>query len=260
MKALESLGALRPATMPEEEWSSRLELAACYRLTDFMGWSESIFNHITLRVPGGQADNPHYLINPFGLHYTEVTATNLVKIDAQGNKIDDTPFPVNPAGFTIHSVIHAARPDAHCVMHTHTTAGMAVACKREGLRFDNFYSAILFGRVAYHDFEGITTNLEEGPRLVASLGNKDILILRNHGLLVTADSVPAAFQTHFHLQRACEVQLASDSLRGENIPIAQAVLQAVPAQRKPLLMGQRPGQMPFDGMLRRAGIRYEDLV
>ena len=260
MKAIESLDKLRPAQIGASEWRARLELAACYRLFDFLGWTEMIYNHITLRVAGGGDDNPHYLINPFGLHYTEVTATNLVKIDKLGNKLDSNSYPVNPAGFVIHSAVHAARHDAHCVMHTHTTAGMAVACKQEGLRYDNFYTASCYGRVAYHDFEGVTTDSDECPRLVASLGNKDILILRNHGLLVTGTTVASALKTLWVLQRGCEVQLAADGLRGPNIAIAQSVLDAYPAQSKPVAMGQPEGQMMFEGILRRAGIQFQDLI
>ncbi|HMN80036.1 MAG TPA: class II aldolase/adducin family protein [Burkholderiaceae bacterium] len=260
MSAFESTIPMRPADVSDEEWRLRLQLAACYRLFDFLGWTEMIFNHITLRAPGGSADNPHYLINPFGLHYTEVTASNLVKIDRQGNKIDGSPYPVNPAGFVIHSAVHAARHDAHCVMHTHTTAGIAVACKEQGLRHDNFYSAQLHGGVAYHEFEGVTTDPAECPRLVASLGDKQVMILRNHGLLVTGQDVPDAFQRLWTLQRACEVQLAADCLAGPTRPIAPAVLARIPDQCKPVALGTQPGHMMFEGILRRAGIRYGDLV
>ena len=261
MNALESVIGMRPAGMNQEEWTLRLELAACYRLFDFLGWAEMIFNHITLRVPGGDDSNPHYLINPFGLHYTEVTATTLVKIDRLGNKVDGSAYPINAAGFIIHSAVHGARHDAHCVMHTHTTAGMAVACKELGLRHDNFYTAMLYGRVSYHDFEGITTDSDECPRLVASLGDKDVLILRNHGLLVTGPHVPAAFSTLWTLQRGCEVQMASDSAPGPNRPVPLEVLQRIPEQRKPIHINDgRFGQLAFDGILRRAGIRYADLV
>ena len=161
--------AARPADISAEEWALRLELAACYRLFAHLGWSEMIFNHITLRVPGAE---PHFLINPYGLHYSEVTARNLVKIDLAGAVIGESAYPINPAGFVIHSAIHANRPDAHCIIHTHTTAGIAVACKKEGLAFDNFYSAQFWGRVAYHDFEGVTTDLAEQQRLVASLAQR----------------------------------------------------------------------------------------
>lgn len=254
----------RPATMSEEEWTLRLELAACYRLFDVFGWCELIYNHITVRVPGrldAEGTRAQYLINPFGLNYCEVTATNLVKIDVAGNKVDDSPYPINVAGFVIHSAIHAARDDAHCIMHMHTTAGMAVACKTSGLRSDNFYSAIMAGRVGYHDFEGITTALDEQPRLVASLGANDALILRNHGLLAIGPHIPAAFVAMWTLQRACEVQLAADSMAGDNVPIADAVLRAIPEQLKPLQNPSlRYGEAAFEATLRRYGIRYETLV
>src|SRR6184192_3792057 len=168
--------AARPAKdlpMSEAEHKARVELAACYRIFDMLGWTEMIFNHITLRLPGPEH---YFLINPYGLWYGEVTASNLVKIDLDGNLIGPSEWPINRAGFVIHSAIHAARDDAHCIMHTHTTAGMAVACKAGGLRDDNFYSAILAGRVGYHAFEGITTEPAEQPRLVASLGRNDVLI------------------------------------------------------------------------------------
>lgn len=257
MQALESLDQMRPEGVSVAEWRLRLELAAVYRLTDFFGWTELIFNHITVRVPDSPDSAPHFLINPFGLHYAQVTAHNLVKVDTDGNIQGDSEYQINPAGYTIHSAIHAARHDAHCVMHTHTTAGMAVACKQEGLRYDNFYSVLLYGDVAYHDFEGITTDLDECGRLVNSLGDKNILILRNHGLLAAGDTVPKMLQNMWTLQRACEVQLASDGLNGPNVPVTPQVLAQAAARRDPQ---SRSGQLMFDGMLRRAGIHYEDLV
>jgi ribulose-5-phosphate 4-epimerase/fuculose-1-phosphate aldolase len=257
MDLSEKLAKQKPDAMSAGEWECRLELAACYRLFDWMGWAELIYNHITLRVPGPER---HYLINPYGLWYNEVTASNLVKIDIAGNVQDGSKYPVNLAGFVIHSAIHGARDDAHCVMHTHTTTGMAVSCKEGGLRNDNFYSAILAGDIAYHDFEGVTTNMAEQPRLVKSLGSKRVLILRNHGLLVTGETVTEAFQTYWTAQRACDVQVATDSMTGANIPVPQHVLDAIPEQTRPFRQGKRPGGLAFDGALRRAGIRYEDLV
>ena len=165
--------------MSATEQELRQQLAACYRIYDYMGWSEMIYNHITVKLPGEQE---HFLINPYGLHYKEVKASNLVKVDIQGNIVEDTPYVANPAGMVIHTAIHEARPDIQCITHTHTTAGMAVACTQEGLRSDNFYSALLHDRIAYHDFEGITVMDDEKPRLVKNLGSKNILILRNHGL------------------------------------------------------------------------------
>lgn len=259
MDLSQALRHARPVTMDEHEWALRLELAACYRLFDELRWQELIYNHITVRVPGAGA--AQYLINPFGLHYGEVTATNLVKIDIAGNKVDGSAHAVNAAGFVIHSAIHGARADAHCIMHTHTTAGMAVACKAGGLRADNFYSAILAGRVGYHAFEGITTEPAEQPRLVASLGGNDVLILRNHGLLAVGEHIPGAFSNLWTLQRACEVQIAADSMAGPNTPVADDVLRAIPEQLKPLMQpGMRFGEAAFEASLRRAGIRYENLI
>ncbi|MCW3837884.1 class II aldolase/adducin family protein [Sphingomonas canadensis] len=188
----------------EAEWAARQQLAACYRVFDMLGWSELIYNHITLRVPG---EENAFLINPYGLHFSEVTASNLVKIDIEGNKLCDSPYPVNLAGFTQHSVFHRDLPDAHCIAHTHTTAGMAVSAIEGGLQPLNFYSCFLMGHIAYHDFEGITVRSEEGVRLVENLGDKRVMFLKNHGILVMGQTVPEAFMKHWLLQRACEIQL-----------------------------------------------------
>jgi len=248
---------LKPAGMAAGEWELRLELAACYRAFDWMGWCELIYNHITARVPGPER---HYLINPYGLWYSEVTASNLVKVNLAGEPVGASKCPVNKAGFIIHSAIHAARADAHCIIHTHSTAGSAVACKKAGLRFDNFYSAILCREVAYHDFEGVTTDAAEQPRLVASLGARSILILRNHGLLVTGTCIADAFIRYWTLERACQIQAATDAMRGENLPIPPAVLADTPRRVAAFRAGPRPGGEAFDGLLRRAGIRYEDIA
>ncbi len=257
MDLSEKLLRLKPAAIDGEEWQTRLELAALYRAFDWLGWTESIYNHITARVPAAER---HYLINPYGLNYNEVTATNLVKVNLAGEAMDGPKYPVNQAGFVIHSAIHAAREDAHCIIHTHTTAGSAVAAKKDGLRYDNFYSAALYGQVAYHDFEGVTTDTGEQPRLVKSFGTKPILILRNHGLLVACSSVPEAYMVYWTLQRACEIQVATDAMRGDNLPIAQRVLDETPARSTAFRAGPRPGALPFDALLRRAGIRYEDII
>ena len=257
MDLSEKLLRLKPEAISAEEWQTRLELAALYRAFDWLGWTELIFNHITARVPGSEH---HYLINPYGLWYSEVTATNLVKVDPKGNAVDGASQPVNKAGFIIHSAIHAAREDAHCVIHTHTTAGSAVASKKDGLRYDNFYGALLYGQVAYHDFEGVTTDPAEQPRLVKSLGAKPILILRNHGLLVACSSIPLAFVTYWSLQRACEIQATMDSMQGENQPVPRAVLEGAAARNAAFRDVPRPGGLEFDALRRRSGIRYEDLV
>lgn len=167
-------------TVSASEWDCRVSLAGMYRIFDRLGWTELIFNHISLRLP----DQPSmFLLNPFGLHYSEICASNLVKVDINGAIHSPTGHGINPAGFTPHSMIHQHVPNAHCVMHTHTNAGMAVACYEGGLSGDNFYAAQLIDQVAYHDFEGITVHADEGPRLLASIANKPAVILRNHGLL-----------------------------------------------------------------------------
>jgi ribulose-5-phosphate 4-epimerase/fuculose-1-phosphate aldolase len=197
------------AGFSDEEWALRVELAACYRIFDVRGWTEMIFNHITMRVPGPEH---HFLINPFGLHYSEVTASNLVKIDLDGKIVGHSEYPVNPAGFVIHSAIHAAVPDALCIIHTHTTAGMAVASSRRGMFPSNFYAAQAIDEIAYHDFEGPSVHDDEKARLVADLDGKRMMILRNHGLLVHGKSIPEAFVIHNRLNRACEVAVAQSAI------------------------------------------------
>lgn len=234
--------AARPAQaapMTEAEKSARVELAAAYRIFDLLGWTELIFNHITVRVPGPAVAGPdavRFLINPFGLQYREVTASSLVLIDIEGNPVRETEWPVNRAGFVIHSAIHGAVKNAHCVMHTHTTTGMAVACLKAGLSPDNFYGAMLHGRVAYHDFEGITVEPGEKERLIRDLGDKPAMILRNHGLLAWGPSVPEAFLMLWTLQRACDVQIAA-SRAGDPNPIRpevfeQTVRESGPAEKR----------------------------
>ncbi|AMO23322.1 class II aldolase/adducin family protein [Ramlibacter solisilvae] len=239
------------ARMHPDEWRSRVQLAAAYRIFDLLGWTEMIYNHITLRLPGSvSGGDQQFLINPFGLHYSEVTASNLLKIDQAGRKLDDSPWPVNPAGFTLHSTIHGQVEGAHCVMHTHTTAGLAVACTRSGLAQNNFYSAQLHDMVAYHDFEGITVHAEEGPRVLRSMGGKPLLILRNHGLVSWAPTLPLALARLWTLQRACEVQLAQAAL-GPAIPVSEAI--AIRTTTESFQFDQQfgAGQDVFDALVRR---------
>ena len=207
------------SAVPQTEAELRVQLAACYRVFHLLGWTELIYNHITVRIPGPER---HFLINPFGLHYSEVKASNLVKIDLEGRVIGDSAWPVNPAGFVLHSAIHQGIEGAHCVMHTHTTAGCAVACSQAGLSMDNFYSAQLHDRVAYHDFEGITVHADEGPRVIRSIGQRPAVILRNHGLLAWGDTLPYTFAVLWTLQRACEIQVAGAAL-GPTLAIPEAV-------------------------------------
>ena len=215
-------GSARLANISREEWEARVLLAACYRVFAHIGWTEMIYNHITLRVPG---PDKHLLINPFGLHYTEVTASNLVKIDLDGNILSDSKWPINPAGLAPHATVHRNIGAAHCVMHTHTTAGLAVACTRGGLSMTNFYSAQLYGKVAYHDFEGITVEADEGPRMLKSMNGKPILVLRNHGLLAWGETLPQAFAHLWTIQRACEIQVAAMGMRDDLIDIPTPVLE-----------------------------------
>lgn len=230
---MQSAARAAEAPVTEAERAARVELAACYRIFDMLGWTEMIFNHITARVPGPEV---RFLINPFGLHYREITASSLVLIDIEGNPVRKTEWPVNRAGFVIHSAIHGSLEQAHCVMHTHTTTGIAVACLKDGLSYDNFYGAMLHGQVAYHEFEGITVEPGERERLLESIGNRQAVILRNHGLLAWGPSVSQAFLTLWTLQRACDVQIAASGagalhpVRPEVFP--QTVREGGPAEKR----------------------------
>jgi ribulose-5-phosphate 4-epimerase/fuculose-1-phosphate aldolase len=232
--------------MSPAEQAARVQLAAAYRIFDYLGWIELIYNHITLRLPGPER---HFLINPFGLRYAEVKASNLVKIDLAGKVVGESRWPVNPAGFTIHGAIHAGIPSAHCVMHTHTTAGMAVACSQGGLSMSNFYSAQLHGKVAYHEFEGITVHADEGPRLIANIGDRPAVILRNHGLLAWAESLPRAFAILWLLNRACEIQLASTAM-GPVIEIPEAIQRRCTRDSLQFNPDFGAGQDVFDALTR----------
>jgi ribulose-5-phosphate 4-epimerase/fuculose-1-phosphate aldolase len=247
----------RLAIHPDEQ-EARLQLAACYRVFAMLGWTEMIYNHITMRLPdsvtggatGGASRSPQFLINPFGLHYSEVTASNLVKIDLQGRVLDGSLHPVNPAGFTVHAAIHDGLPDAHCVMHTHTTAGVAVACLQGGLQQTNFYTAQLHGMVAYHDFEGITIHADEGPRLLKSIGDKKAVILRNHGLLAWGQTLPQTFAILWTLQRACEIQMATLSM-GAAIPVSEDIARRCTRDALQFNPKHGGGQDVFDALVRQ---------
>jgi ribulose-5-phosphate 4-epimerase/fuculose-1-phosphate aldolase len=242
---------LQKPGMHPDEWKARVELAACYRVFAMLGWTEMIYNHITVRLPdsasGGQKQ---FLINPFGLHYSEVTASNLVKIDLQGKVLDGSPYPVNPAGFTVHAAIHNGLPDAHCVMHTHTTAGIAVACTQGGLAQNNFYSAQLHDLVAYHDFEGITIHADEAPRLLKNIGDKPVVILRNHGLLAWAKTLPLAFVRLWTLQRACDIQMAQAAM-GPAITVPEPVARKTTHDSFQFDAQFGAGQDVFDALVRQ---------
>jgi len=208
--------------MNQSEKDIRIKLAACYRIFDYMGWSELIYNHITVKVPDTEG---HFLINPYGLHYKEVTASNLVKVDINGNIVEESDYVVNPAGMVIHSAIHGARTDAHCIGHVHTTAGMTVACQQEGLRIDNFYSVLLYNQVAYHDFQGLTVVDGEKEDLIKSLGTKNYLILRSHGLLTCGASIEEMFLNMTLLERSCQIQVSVDQSGRAIVPVSEEIGQ-----------------------------------
>ncbi|MGH8420204.1 MAG: class II aldolase/adducin family protein [Pseudomonas sp.] len=198
-----------------QEWQLRQELAACYRLIAHYRMTDLIFTHLSLRIPGPEH---HFLINPYGLMFEEITASNLVKIDLDGNKVETSHYPVNPAGFVIHSAIHRAREDAQCVLHTHTKAGCAVAAQEGGLLPVNQISMEFYGRVGYHDYEGIALDFSEQQRLVADLGDNSVMILRNHGLLTIGNSVKQAFLRMYYLEKACEIQIAAQAGGSLHLP------------------------------------------
>jgi ribulose-5-phosphate 4-epimerase/fuculose-1-phosphate aldolase len=203
---MSAVAAPKKRDMSDAEWQARVDLAACYRLVARNGWDDLIYTHISAAVPGPQK---HFLINPYGMMFGEITASSLVKVDLQGNIVSETPYNINPAGFTIHSAVHAARHDVKCVLHLHTNAGVAVSSQKQGLLPLNQTSLIIYSDVAYHDYEGIALDLDERERLVANLGAKNNMILRNHGTLTVGHTVAAAYVRMFYLERACQMQIAA---------------------------------------------------
>ncbi len=221
--------ALKPrASCSPEEWQARIELAACYRLLHHYRMTDLIYTHSTLRVPGEEG---RFLINPYGWRWDEITASSLVKIDVDGSKVGDSAQRVNPAGFTIHSAVHRGRHEAACVIHTHTRAGMAVAALECGILPISQLAMQWHGRIGYHDYEGIATDLDERERIVRDLGDKRALVLRNHGLLTVGRSVAEAFQTMYYLNLACEVQLAAMATGARLVMPAEGVAEQVAAQQ-----------------------------
>jgi len=229
------------------EWQARVDLAALYRLIALHGWDDLIFTHVSARVPGPQA---HFLINPYGWHFEEITASSLVKIDLDGRKVDDSAHPINPAGFTIHSAIHAARADAHFVIHVHTDAGVAVSAQAAGLLPITQHALTVLPSLAYHDYEGIALNLDERARIVADLGDKSVMLLRNHGTLALGSTAGEAFLQLFMLERACQQQVMALSagragLR-EATPAAQQEVKSQIA-----MMGPIASRLAWPGLLRK---------
>lgn len=232
----------------QEEWSARVDLAALYRLVALHGWDDAIFTHISMRVPGPEH---HFLINPYGLFFDEITASSLVKVDLDGEVVMETPYAINPAGFTIHSAVHAAREDATCVMHLHTDTGVGVSAQAEGLLPISQNALIVLPTLAYHDYEGVALNLDERERLVKDLGSKNLMLLRNHGTLSCGPSAGATWLQMFFLERACAQQVAA-------LAAGRAGLQMAPDEAVEEVTGQTGGMGPggaaklaWPGWLRR---------
>jgi ribulose-5-phosphate 4-epimerase/fuculose-1-phosphate aldolase len=235
-------------TVSAEEWAVRVDLAAAYRLVARFGWEDLVFTHITARVPG---TDDQFLINPYGVFFDEITASSLVKIDVEGHKVQGSPFPVNPAGFVIHSAIHAARHDARCVLHTHTLNGVAVSAQRAGLLPISQHSVAVIASLGYHDFEGPALNDDEKPRLVADLGTRTSLILRNHGLLTVGETVADAFVSMYYLETSCAIQIRAQA-GGELITVPKEIIETAYGQimQSSSRRGSR-GALAWPGLLRR---------
>lgn len=233
----------------EVEWNTRVDLAACYRLVALQGWDDLIYTHISARIPNTE----HYLINAFGLSFEEVNASNLVKIDLAGNIIDDEcPYEINPAGFTIHSAIHAARHDAMCVLHLHTNATIAVASLEEGLLPLSQYSMFALASLSYHDYEGLAVNPAEKIKLQENLANNNFMLLKNHGGLTVGKTIGDAFMHMYDLARACEIQVQIMSTGMKPIYVEQHIVDGIKAQANIVHTGITGGQKSWPAMVRRA--------
>jgi ribulose-5-phosphate 4-epimerase/fuculose-1-phosphate aldolase len=243
-----SYGADKPAHCSDEEWAVRVQLAHCYRLVDYLGWTEMIFNHISARVPGPENQ---YLVNPFALNYNEVTPANLLKVGLDGNLVEPSEYKANPAGFALHSAIHGARDDLHCVIHTHTTQISAVTMKKAGFEHNDFYGAQLYGRIGYHEFEGITLFAEEKGRMLQSLGQKNILVLRNHGVAVCERDIQRTFFLLWTVQRAAEIQSAGRAMGGEDVQLADEVRQKCADLTQQLIRNDGFAVIFFEAIVRK---------
>src|SRR5271165_1025428 len=245
LKSVSAGGAA--ARYSPQEWAIRVDLAAAYRLVAHFHWDDLIFTHITARVPGPEH---HFLINPYGMMFDEITASSLVKIDLQGNKLGDNPWPINPAGFVIHSAIHAARHDIECVLHTHTLNGVAVSAQANGVLPLSQQSIFILSSLAYHDYEGVALNEEEKPRLVADMGDKTYLMLRNHGLLTVGPTVADAFLNMYVFESACTIQVRAQAGGGKLIEIPPAIIGGAQKQAKAATKSLG-GMLAWPGLLRR---------
>jgi len=231
----------------DAEWQLRVDLAACYRAIAMFGWDDLVFTHISARVPGPEE---HFLINAYGLFFEEITASSLIKVDLQGQKVLESPQPINPAGFVIHSAVHEARHDVACVLHTHTKAGVAVAAQVDGLLPISQVSLFPYATLAYHSYEGVALNEEEKPRLVADLGNNNALILRNHGLLTTGATIADAFLMMYVLETACQTQILAQSGGTELLQVPEPIVAGIQAQAEEVTRGLG-GQLMWPGLLRK---------
>ena len=235
------------AQVSADEWQARVDLAACYRLVALHGWDDLVFTHITARVPGSE---PHFLINPYGMLFEEVTASSLVKVDLAGNKVIPSPFDINPAGFIIHSAVHAAREDARCIIHLHTDAGVAVSAQRDGLLPISQNALFPLASMAYHAYEGVALREDEKARLIADLGQRHFMILRNHGTLTVGETVADAFLRMFVLERACRIQILAQSGGSPLIEVPKPIVDGIVAQAEQVTRGLG-GQLAWPGLLRK---------
>ena len=237
----------RRAQVSPAEWQARLDLAAAYRLVARYGWDDLVFTHISARVPGTDGE---FLITPYGLMFEEITASSLVKVDHAGNKLDDSPFPVNPAGFVIHSAIHAARHDVGCVLHTHSLDGVAVSAQKAGVLPISQQSIFVLSSLAYHDYEGVALRDDEKPRLVADLGEKQYLMLRNHGLLTVGATVADAFVAMYLFEAVCRIQVRAQG-GGELTEVDPRIIAGAMQQAQQVTRGQGAGALAWPALLRR---------
>jgi ribulose-5-phosphate 4-epimerase/fuculose-1-phosphate aldolase len=231
----------------EEEWKLRVDLAACYRLVALYGWDDLIFTHISARLPG---TDHHFLINPYGMTFDEVSASSLVKIDLEGRKLMDSPYEINPAGFTIHSAIHAAREDAKCVLHTHSLNGVAVSATKQGVLPISQQSVFVLASLGYHDYEGVALHEGEKPRLVRDLGDKSFLMLRNHGILTVGATIPDAFLLMYLFEAACTIQIRAQSTHGELITVDPKIVAGATMMAKQVTRSAGGG-LAWPGLLRK---------
>jgi ribulose-5-phosphate 4-epimerase/fuculose-1-phosphate aldolase len=241
----------------QAEWRLRVDLAAAYRLVAMFGWDDLVFTHISARVPG---EHDRFLINPYGLMFEEITASSLIKVDAEGRKLDDTPFDVNPAGFVIHSAVHAARHDAGCVLHTHTPDGIAVSAQAGGVLPLSQQSIFVLASLGYHDYEGLALRDDEKPRLVSDLGDRRYLMLRNHGLLTVGSGVAEAFQAMYLFETVCRIQVRAQAGGGPLVQVQPQIIATALEQARVVTRGQGAG-LVWPGLLRRLDRRlpgYDD--